>query len=431
MTEFILLGIFSLALLGCVIGNLPILLAMTMGFFLFFGYGLQRGHSCPQLCQLAFAGIRTVQNILLTFLLIGIITAFWRAGGTIPFIVYYAASLCSPSLILLMSFLLCCLVSVLTGTAFGSAATMGVICMTMANCMGADPLYTGGAILAGVYFGDRCSPMSTSALLVSALTGTDLFTNIRIMLRTAWCPFAITCIIYGILGLSMSAQPAASQVQDIFAASFQFHPFVLVPAILIIALSFFHLDVKRIMGLSILTSGAAAIFIQQMPVAALLQISLTGYHPPNAELAALLSGGGIVSMLNVFAIVCLSACYAGLFAGTGFLDGIQKQLTKLSHRVTPFGAVLLTSLLTGCIACNQSLTILLTHQLCQKLEPDAQRFASYLENTAVVTAPLIPWSIASAVPLASVAAPAASILAAAYLYLLPLWSYYNERKQNG
>ena len=39
----------------------------------------------------------------------------------------------------------------------------------------------------------------------------------------------------------------------------------------------------------------------------------------------------------------------------------------------------------------------------------------------VVVAPLVPWSIAGGVPLASIAAPTASIFFACYLYLLPLW----------
>ena len=44
-----------------------------------------------------------------------------------------------------------------------------------------------------------------------------------------------------------------------------------------------------------------------------------------------------------------------------------------------------------------------------------------LEDAVVVVAPLVPWSIAGGVPLASIAAPTASIFFACYLYLLPLW----------
>jgi AGCS family alanine or glycine:cation symporter len=77
---------------------------------------------------------------------------------------------------------------------------MGVICATMANTMGIDLVLVGGAMLSGVYFGDRCSPVSTSALLVAELTGTNIFQNIKGMIRTALVPFA--CLLFGVGALA-------------------------------------------------------------------------------------------------------------------------------------------------------------------------------------------------------------------------------------
>ncbi|MFR8452292.1 MAG: hypothetical protein ACLVBK_01610 [Oscillospiraceae bacterium] len=36
----------------------------------------------------------------------------------------------------------------------------------------------------------------------------------------------------------------------------------------------------------------------------------------------------------------------------------------MSRRITPFGAMLCTAVTASMIACNQTLSILLTHQLC-------------------------------------------------------------------
>ena len=83
--------------------------------------------------------------------------------------------------------------------------------------------------------------------------------------------------------------------------------------------------------------------------------------------------------------------------------------------------MLLTSALSGIIACNQTLTIMLTSQLCGSLMKDRHNFALGLADTAVVVAPLVPWSIAGAVPLASVGAPLSGIWFACYLYFLPVW----------
>ena len=128
-------------------------------------------------------------------------------------------------------------------------------------------------------------------------------------------------------------------------------------------------------------------------------------------------------MIKVAAIVSLSSCYAGIFEGTGLLKPIQGKIEALSRKITPFGATFAVAAVASMIACNQTLSIMLTHQLCKEGNPDNKRFAIDLENTAVVLAPLVPWSIAGAVPLAAVGAPIASVVVASYLYILPIWSF--------
>lgn len=145
-------------------------------------------------------------------------------------------------------------------------------------------------------------------------------------------------------------------------------------------------------------------------------------------MAVFMDGGGIVSMARVFFIVCISSCYSGMFQGTGFLDGMQDGFQKLGKKITPFGAILTASVLSSAVSCNQTLAIMLTHQLCGQIEMSPKERAVSLENSAVVIAPLIPWSIAGAVPLASVGAPLSSIALAFYLYLIPIWYFFAGRR---
>ena len=431
MIEISVLSLFAVALVFCIGFDISILIALVFGFFLFFGYGLFRKHSVKEMAAMAFSGIKTVKNILITFLLIGIITAVWRACGTIPYIVYHATKVCSPGLMVLITFLLCCLISALTGTAFGTAATMGVICTTMAGSMGIPILYSGGAMLAGSFFGDRCSPMSTSALLVSTVTGTDLYRNIGNMVKTSVVPFLLTCVFYTLLGLGAGSDFDTTKIQSLFAESFVLHPAALIPAAVIVLFSCFRIHVRITMGVSILCGMAVAFFIQGVSPGELVSIALWGYQPEDAEVAALLSGGGIQSMVKVFCIVCLSSCYSGMFNGTGLLKGFRGSLNRLSEKILPFGSIFLTSILTVMVSCNQTLAIMLTQQLCAEVEPDPETMASHLENTTVVIAPLIPWSIAGAVPLATVGAPTVCILSACYLYLLPVWNYLVAIRSHG
>ena len=138
--ELITLALFCLGLFLCLLLDWSILLALGAGLVLFSVYGLCKGFTLGDMVRFSVAGVRTVRNILITFFLIGMLTAIWRAAGTIPVIVCYAATLIRPSVFLLMAFLLNCLISFLTGTAFGTAATMGVICSTIGQALGIPPL---------------------------------------------------------------------------------------------------------------------------------------------------------------------------------------------------------------------------------------------------------------------------------------------------
>ena len=135
-------------------------------------------------------------------------------------------------------------------------------------------------------------------------------------------------------------------------------------------------------------------------------------------------------MLKVSAIVCLSSSYASIFEETGLLEGIKKHINSLSNILTPFGSIAITSILTSMISCNQTLAIILTYQLCNDVASDNYQMANSLENTAVVVAPLIPWSIAGAVPLATISAPTSCILAACYLYILPVYNFFLSKAKN-
>ena len=422
MTEIFVLLIFAAALILCLVFGKSVLVALIFGFFLFSGYALFRRYTVKQTLQMAWRGILTAKNVLLIFILIGMITATWRAAGVIPYIVYHTATLCKPHIMILATFLLCSLISLLTGTSFGTASTMGVICASLGSSMGLSPVLIGGAVLSGASFGDRCSPMSTSALLVSAVTKTNIYENIKRMVKTSIVPFVLTCVFYLVLGYASSAFPSTADVCSVFAQHFVLSPWLLAPAILIIVLSLFKISVKITMPLSILTAAVLAVVLQGMSLAELLRVLVFGYYPADASLAALISGGGMLSMKTAFCIVCISSAYAGIFKTTGLLQQLTHQLANLSKKITPFGCVLLTSVLTGMVACNQTLCIMLTQQLCVEVEPDEGTLASYLENTAVVVAALIPWCIACNVPLTSVNAPLRAVFFAAYLYLIPLWN---------
>ena len=423
MGSIVAILLFSLSLIFCLLLKYSVIYALIVGYIIFVTYGLIKGHDLKVLMKKSFEGVLTVKNILLVFVLIGMITALWRASGTIAFIVYMGSKLISPLILILLTFLLCSILSFLIGTSLGAAATMGVICVSIGKAMGINPYYLGGAVLSGIYFGDRCSPMSTSALLITELTKTNLYTNIKLMLKTSIIPFVTTCLFYLFLGLKSSTSPVGIDATNIFKENYNLNIVVIVPAILIIILSLFKVNVKKTMLVSIVISFIIAIFFQKESVTSLINYCVYGFHHSNEKLNSMMKGGGILSMLNVGLIVAISSSYSGIFKETKMLVLMKKYLKEFSEKTSNYFVIFLSSIISGAIACNQSLGIILTYELCEELE-DKQNMAIILENTIVLLAGLIPWNIAMAVPLKTIDIGLMSGLFAFYLYFLPLWNLF-------
>lgn len=236
-----------------------------------------------------------------------------------------------PSVFILIVFLLCCFVSLLTGTSFGTAATIGIICMSIAKANGIDPTFTGGAILSGIYFGDRCSPMSTSALLISELTQTDIYCNIKTCSNQRCCLFSHLPALRpaGIFRYrqhrhsrpvrTLSAK-LRSALDYHYSSSADHHSFI-------------------VQGQGQADDGSqhhyrqsALPFLQDITPAQLGSIMFYGFYPADQQLAQILSGGGIISMFTVSVIIILSSAYAGIFEATGFLNTTQARLAQLGEK---------------------------------------------------------------------------------------------------
>lgn len=424
------LGAFLVALAVCIGTGTELLYALLFGVLCFSWYTVKKGRTLGNVLRLLLSGMARVGNIIVIFVLIGCLTASWRVGGTIPFILYHSVGLIEPRYFVLCTFLLCCMMSFLTGTSFGTSSTMGVICMMISNAAGLNPMLTAGAVLSGIFFGDRCSPMSSSALLVCSLTGTDIYQNVRKMMKTSLVPFLVSCILYVVLAGGTTAKPDPT-VTALFEENFSLHWITVLPAVLMLLLTLLRIDVKIAMGASIVAASAEAIIFQGVTVEKLIHtLWAGGIFEEGSRLAALLDGGGVSSMVEVGAIVLVSASYSGIFSATPLLSGIKNRLKHTSIKLTPFGTVILTSILSSMVSCNQSLGTILTWQICDDLYQDKEELAIALENSVILIAALIPWAIAGAVPVATIGAEITCLVAAFYLYLVPIWNLWMAfRKQ--
>jgi Na+:H+ antiporter, NhaC family len=397
----------------------------------------RRGLTGASLLRLAIRGSQKALPVFGILLMIGAVTSTWMAAGTVPALVYYGTALIHPHWFVLAAFVLTSLVSLLLGTSFGAASTVGVALMIMARGSNIDSHLIAGAVIAGAYFGDRCSPMSSSAHLVASLTHTNLYSNLRAMLKTGLLPFGLSCLIYwGFSWLYPVALTDNSLTQEL-QRFFDLNSVVLLPAVVILGLALLRVEVKLAMAVSIATAIGLAMLYQHYSLAEALRFALLGFQlEAETPIQKFLGGGGVWSMVKVCFVVLISTAISGLLTGSRALQNLpglrpsQLSQASLSGRAR-FLSTVLISLLAAGFGCTQTIGILLTEELVRPSYPQPAELALDLENTVVVLSPLVPWNIAGFVPATVLMTDWQFIPYAVYLYLIPVLILLQLHRKTG
>ncbi len=404
---------------------------MIVGYLAFISVGLRRGFSLKNLLCMSWSGSKNALIVIRVLLIIGVLTGTWRASGTFALLVAWGLKLISPHIFILAAYLLSAALSYAIGTSFGVAGTLGVALMTLARTSGANELLTAGAILSGIYFGDRCSPASSCALLVASVTKTDHYSNIHLMLRTCFLAVLCSVALYGWLSLRNPATGVGSTMADELAVAFNLDPWVVLPAVLMLVLPLFKVRPYGAFITSILCALFCAFFFQKMTLPEIISCAILGFREEAGSVRSLFNGGGLVSMLSMCAILFISGSFSGIFEGTKMLDSLQAKLRNLIRQRSPFPVLALTGLCMNGLFCNQTIGILMTGQMLARPYDDAglsrREMAQDIANSTAVTAGIVPWNIACSVPLTMMGVSAAAVPYAFFLYLLPL-SYGFTRK---
>jgi NhaC family Na+:H+ antiporter len=360
-------------------------------------------------------------------LLIGCLTALWRATGTIGYFVYYGIKIIPSGMFILAAFLLCAVMSYALGTSFGVSGTVGVILMAMAHAGGVNHVITAGAMLSGVYFGDRGAPASSCASLVASITKTRLNDNIKHMLKSSLFPMLICIAVYGALSIPNGLHTADSPVLALMEKQYILSHRCMVPVVLLIVLVFLGIGIKTALLINIAFSIVLAVVLQGMNLPAVLLAMIMGYNPTIPELSEILTGGGLRSLVQVISIVFASCAIAGIFRETGMLANLENKLSELSIKRGRFTAMVVTAIFTSAVFCNQTIGVIMSKQFMSKCYGDSQEerteFMMDISNSVVVISGIVPWSIACSVPLAMMGSDFRSIPFAIYLYMVPICWY--------
>ena len=422
---------FLAAVVTSLVLHWSLILPLSLGLALFFLLGLRRGFGARDLCGMAWEKGRDALVVVRVLLRIGILTAVWRSCGTIAFCIYYGVRAVSPPLFILVAFLLTAGLSFALGTSFGVVGTAGVILVALARSGGVDPVLTAGVVLSGAYFGDRCSPASSCAALVAVATGTELYDNVRHMLRTATLPTVLTLGVYAVLSVRNPIGQVDEGVLSALSEGFSLSAWALLPVALMLVLPLLKVEMRWAMLSSIAAGCVLTLTVQGLPLLETLKTMVLGYTPRSADLAGILSGGGAVSMVEAMGVVLLTGLYAGILEGTRMLDPVRERVEAMAAKIGLFPATIVVSLATVGVFCNQSVMVLLDEQLLGKSYRDrgASRTEQAMDiaNSGVVLAGLVPWSIALTIPLSVLGVGLGAVPYAVLLYAIPLCYLFTRK----
>ena len=401
-----------------------IITALIIGYFVFLIIGIRMGHRPSEVIRMSIDGLRTAWTLMAILLLIGALTGSWRSAGSIVTFVYYGISLIRPHLFLIIAFLLTCLMSYALGTSFGVAGTAGVIFMTLARSGNVDPTIAAGVLLSGIYFGDRTSPASSTAFTVASVTGTDLYENVRGMLKTGFIPWMICLAVYAFLSWRNPLSAVDPAAISAFESTFSISAWTLIPAAVILIFPLLRIPILITLLSSIAAASAVSLLIQHTSFAELLRTLLLGYHSPDPALSAIIDGGGVISMLGTVVIVAIACSYTGIMNGTGLINNLRSVTGKLESKLGLFPSVMIISFVSACIFCNQVIAIIMSNELMkgsyERKSKSAFDLAMDIENSSITIPALVPWCILISVPLSIFGVTHAAVPFAIYIYAIPL-----------
>ncbi|WP_102398706.1 Na+/H+ antiporter NhaC [Haloimpatiens massiliensis] len=352
----------------------------------------------------------------LILITVGILIGTWMFSGTIPMMIYYGIKIISPKYIIVTAFIVTAIISVFTGTSWGSVGTIGVAVIGIATALGVPLPVTAGAIVAGAYFGDKLSPLSDTTNLAPIAAGSELYDHIKHMLYTTVPAFVISLIIYTILGLNSSTGNYVSPEKvnlmlSTLGSMFNWNILLLVPVIIILYGSIAQKPTIPIMITSSLIASLLGIFYQGFSLKDsfvsivngfdVSMVAKAGFDSKNVipEIIKLLNRGGMNSMMGTVLIAFCSFAFAGTISKAGCLDII---LNKILKSVKTTGG-LITSTVLSCIIMaivtgSSYLSILIPGELFRDAYKQrglaAKNLSRTLEDSGTVIVPLVPWSMA-------------------------------------
>ncbi|WP_414839769.1 Na+/H+ antiporter NhaC [Carnobacterium sp. TMP28] len=377
----------------------PLLLAITVLII----WGRFRKHSWEEIHEGIQKGVKTGIIPMIIFILIGALIAIWIASGIIPSMMVVGFKLLNPSFFIPSVFLICAVVGTSIGSAFTTVSTIGLAFLGMGTAMGFAPGLVAGAIVSGSVFGDKMSPLSDSTNLSAAVAEVDLFKHIKNLMWTTIPSLILSALLFLFLGMNkqLATTNQVAGLTKVIETNFTVSWLAAIPIVLIFISSWKRIPAIPTLLINIAVSiGLLNIHSPKVSLSQMSSYIQEGYVSTtgNEIIDALLSRGGVQSMMWSISLIILALALGGLLMEFKIIDTV---MAPISNAHLSIGNLILVTALSAigvnALVGEQYLAIVLPGNAFKKtykkmgLSPLA--LSRVLEDAGAVMNSLIPWGV--------------------------------------
>ena len=467
----VLLFLAVAAMIGCtvLIWELDLHITLILGAILVGCVGVfYLGIPYAKLEKGIIEGIMTGMQACLILYTVGPLVGTWIAAGVVPSMIYYGLDILSPSIFLFATLIICSIVSLATGSSWGTSGTVGIALMGIALGLGVPAPLTAGVIISGAYFGDKMSPLSDTTNLAPAVSGTDLFQHIRAMFWTTGPTYVIVAAITIFIGFRYAGGTLDAQkiqaLQAMMDAEFWISPLALIAPIVVIGLSAMSKPAIPSLFAGIIVAAVFGV-IHGLGIGDILNVMQNGYAPAlSAELAgagedaaafaklladnglsaldpkialeaandvvSLMERGGLQSMNWTISLILSAFSFGFAMEVTGCLKVLLAAIMK------PIKSVggMCTAVIASCLICDiflgdQYLAIAMPGTMYRSAFEEkglhGRMLSRSLEDCGTLVSVLVPWNTCGAYHTTVLGVPTVQYLPYAFLnYLNPLMAIF-------
>lgn len=389
---------------GIGVFNVNIAILLFLCWMIMWPFAAHLGYSFSEMEGFAYEMAQKCIAPAAIILAVGMMIASFMAAGTVPTILVAGLKLITPKFFLALTFVMCCIMSVIMGTSWGTLGTVGIAMMGVGAGLGVNPAITAGAVVSGAWFGDKMSPMSDSTIMCSTITETYIMDHIKAMMQTTIPAAVVSLVIYLGIGIGISGDSYdASTVDSIMnglKGMFHINLIPVIPIVVVIVMILMKKGTIVSMMSGTVVAILIAVFYQGYSVADMGTFLYSGFtcETKNEILISLLNRGGMTSMLRLLAVFVGGLGLGGILDKTGMLEPIFHYITEKYK--SPRGIMLMAwcaTLLCILVIADNNFAFVMVATLFgsafQKYNLKSQNLSRILEDVGTLGSALVPWNV--------------------------------------